>query len=187
MYNEDETKHKPDEHPPDGAAHYVLYHSEISTSERDETGARKTYEPGDELPADFAKSVWSAFGDHIAAFSPAGVRLDEPVRGEADRDTSALTEWKAEHAGTTLPHECETCGARFPTDAALRSHQSAHPSPSDDSEVPPGPPYECETCGETFEAAPAYHGHQSTHAVDTTPGAVADDGENGETKGGAAE
>jgi len=155
MYDSnDTTKHRPADHPPENAAHFVVYHKGLTDNSSDES---TIYEPGDELPADLAESVWSAFGDRIAAFDAHGHRLDEPVRGDVDKDTSALAPWKSSAPGT--PGTADT------------------PQPAD--------PFICEMCGKAFAKKSAYHGHQATHtdtagdppAPDVSSGVATEGGE----------
>lgn len=176
--SEERTKHRPSDEPPDGTAYFVVYHKEIVDTDGD---GRVVYEPGDELPASHARRVWRTFGDRIAAFAPHGGRLDDPVRGDADKDTSALTEWRATRGDDGPPYECETCGEAFMSPSALAGHQASHHGDTEATEdadaALDGPPYECVSCGVAFNTEAAYHGHQAAHRDDTDPDdPEADDG-----------
>lgn len=193
MFNYDvegSTKHRPNDEPPEGTAHFVVYHKGITTSERDDEGGLVMYAPGDELPHDLAHKVWEVFGDRIAAFAPHGGRLDQPVGGDAEQDTSGLQEWLASRGDDGPPYTCETCGKAFPSSAAWQGHQHTHADPEPDR-GDDGPPYTCETCGKVFDTISAYHGHQSVHSDardDTEPEDPPDaaDPAGGATPGGDA-
>lgn len=176
---EESTKHRPNDEPPEGTAHFVVYNKGITTSERDEEGRLVTYASGDELPQGLAHKVWEVFSDRIAAFAPHGGRLDQPVGGDADKDTSGLQEWLAARGDDGPPYECETCGEAFMSPSALAGHQASHTGDIEATDAPPsldGPPYVCESCGLAHDTEAAYHGHQAAHRDDTDPEDADDDG-----------
>jgi hypothetical protein len=134
----DEMKWTPDDEPPEGAAHFVVYHKTIVGGESgDGTGLAANnatrYEPGDELPHDLARRIWSAFGDRIAAFGPHGDRLDTPTRGDVGKDTGALDEWRQARVDGDPPYPCAACDETFVSPTALAGHQAVHAAADSDA------------------------------------------------------